>query len=155
MLFYNFDKFNYFIRIKTCIAILSFYIYITAMIFKIAECLFKLVIIFIVCKIWNAWNLSLSPAFELLLNKSYSVEIISFSFIRFIFSFLKNLFENSGTTVLQNNRLSVTFLISRLLKYVPLVFLNSFIQKLCCDVYPFQSEKVFDFKNYFLVWIFS
>lgn len=39
---------------------------------------------------------------------------------------------------------------SRLLKYVHLVFLNRFIQKLCCDVYAFLSEKISDFLNLFL-----
>ena len=42
------------------------------------------------------------------------------------------------------------FLMSRSLENVLLVFLNSFLQKLPCDVYAFLSEKVFDFKNFFL-----
>ena len=39
---------------------------------------------------------------------------------------------------------------SRLLKYVILVFLSSCLENLLCDVYTFLSENVLDFKNLFL-----
>ena len=39
---------------------------------------------------------------------------------------------------------------SRLLKYVLLVFPSSFLQKLGCNVYAFLSEKGFDFQKLLL-----
>ena len=61
-----------------------------------------------------------------------------------MFSFLENLFENSAKTIFLNIWLSVTFLMSRVLKYALFVFLNIFLKKLRCNVYAFLSEKVFD-----------
>ena len=77
--------------------------------------------------------LSPSTAFEKKVLKacfnslSLSVEIISFSFVRFIFSFLENFFGNSGIKVFLNLSLSLTSLISRLLKYVLRYLYKNFI----------------------------
>ena len=65
------------------------------------------------------------------------------------------MFENSGTTVFQSLRLSTAFLMSRLLKYIVLVFHKSFLQKMRCDANAFLSEKAFNFKNLFLSFDFS
>ena len=131
-----------------------FNIYNTGVIFEIAGCLFKWAIFFIVLKIWNTWNFQFLDCFWKKLLKTrlnlLSFEINSISLVGFICSFLENLFENNGRTIFQIVRLSITLLVSILLKYVLLVFCNSFWQKMRCDVYALLSEKVFDFKNLFL-----
>ena len=73
---------------------------------------------------------------------SLSVETTSFPSVRFIFPFLRSLFEYSRTTVFVKCSVISDFLISRLLKCVFLVFFKNFLQKLRCDIYVFLSEKV-------------
>ena len=84
------------------------------------------------------------------LHNSFSSEIVLPSSFRIILSLFEFLFEKVGTTVLQNVLLSVTFLVSRLLKYSFLVVLKSFLQKLRYILYFFLLVKDLDFKYLFL-----
>ena len=85
-----------------------------------------------------------------ILHNSYSSEIVLPSSFRKILLLFEFLFEKVGTTVIQNVLLSVTFLVSRLLKYSFLVVLKSFLQKLRCILYFFLSVKDLGFKYLFL-----
>ena len=100
----SFIKFNNLILIsfsksKNCIKTLSFNINNTSVIFEIFECFFKRVITFIVRKVWNTWNLKFLDYFWKKVLKtrlnSLMVKIISFSSVRFIFSFLENVLETA------------------------------------------------------------
>ena len=84
------------------------------------------------------------------LNYSFSSEIVLPSSFRIILSLFEFLFEKVGTTVLQNALLSVTFLVSRLLKYSFLVVLKGFLQKLRCILHCFLYVKDLDLKYLFL-----
>ena len=137
-------------------------VYNTGVIFEIVECFFKWVITFILCNIWDTWGFKFLDCFWKRVSKTrlnlLSIKKISFFSIRFIFSFLKIMFENNGTIVFQSVRLSVTSLICKLLKYV-LVFFWYFLvtfYKKCVAMYMLSCQKRFLTSiTYFLDWIFS
>ena len=137
-------------------------VYNTGVIFEIVECFFKWVITFILCKIWDTLGFKFLDCFWKRVSKTLlnllSIKKILFFSVRFIFSFLKIMFENDGTTVFQSVRLSVTSLICKLLKYV-LVFFWYFLvtfYKKCVAMYMLSCQKKFLTSiTYFLDWIFS
>ena len=84
----------------------------------------------------NTWNLKSRNCLQ---NKCWKFCIIFFlseivlpSSFRIVLSLFEYLFEKRGTTVPQKVLLSVTFLVSKLLKYTFLVVLKSFLEKLRC-----------------------
>ena len=66
------------------------------------------------------------------LHNFFLSEIVLPSSFRIVLSLFEYLFEKRGTTVPQKGLLSVTFLVSKLLKYTFLVVLKSFLEKLRC-----------------------
>ena len=145
----GFDKLNDFTGTsisKGEIYIKTFTLYIcnTRVILKISECFFEWIISVIKLIVWIFGILSSSTVFEKKLLKtrhsSSSFEIVLFPSVKFIFSLFENLLEKSGTTVFQNVRLSVTFLMSKLLKQVLLVFFKQFTKiSLWCIIFPIRK----------------
>ena len=154
-LFYiqSFDKFNNFTgtkgKGKICIKTFTFFIWNTRVIFKISKCFFEWIISAIKLIVWNIWNFRLINCFQEKIIKNLTLFIVVwncyFPSAKFIFSLFENFLEKSGTIIFRNVRLSVTFLIPKLLKQVLLVFFNIFLQKF------FLSERFLDFTNLFLI----
>lgn len=155
----SFDKFDNFIgtsfsKSEAFTKILSFNVYSTGLIFKVVGCFFKWVISFIMHLIWSSWDFTFLDCFWKKCTENstqFTIGWHTFIFLLSDFShFLKiYLKQRAVAAVFQNVLVSVIFLISRLLKYLLFVFLNSFLQNLRYDGYGFLSENFFDFKILF------
>ena len=118
----GFDKFNNFTgtsisKGKICIKIFSFYICNTRVIFKISERFFEWIIIVIKLIVWNISNFKLINCFREKIIKNSAQFIVVWNCFNPLCLICFPLFDNlSKRSVFQNVRLSVNFLMSKLLK---------------------------------------
>ena len=113
------QSFDNFIRIsfsksKACIETLPFNIYNASVIYQIAECLFKWVIICILQKTWNTWNFKLLYCFWKKFTKNsiqFTIHWNNFIFLSLIYFLISQTFVSKK----RNNNFSKCSVISNLL----------------------------------------